>query len=71
MLTDAQIRMRRTGLSATDMARLSGENPYGGPIDVYLDKTRTEDEALERSVAPDNRALTGQEIQDIVNAGSG
>lgn len=70
MLTPAQMKLRRTGLTATDMARLSGENPYGGAINVYDDKTRPEPEAknggeLDKPliVLADERALTGQALE--------
>ena len=39
MLTDAQLQMRREGLTATDMTVLAGVSPYGRTAhDVYLDK---------------------------------
>jgi putative phage-type endonuclease len=37
-LSDAQIAMRKNGITATDVAALSGVHPYRGPINVYLDK---------------------------------
>jgi putative phage-type endonuclease len=37
-LTAAQLEMRRTGITATDIAAIVGEHPYRGPIDVWLDK---------------------------------
>lgn len=66
MLSPAQIRMRRTGLTATDMSKLSGENPWGGPIDVWQAKREPEATALEKSVAPNNRALTGQLLEAAI-----
>jgi len=59
MLTAAQIKMRQTGLTATDMASISGENPFGGPAGVYDDKTCPLDVLLERSQRPTNEAETG------------
>lgn len=38
MLTDEQLAMRRTGLTATDMVKLSGASPWGSAHDVYADK---------------------------------
>jgi putative phage-type endonuclease len=38
VLTDEQIALRRTGITATDVAAIVGLNPFRGPLDVYLDK---------------------------------
>jgi putative phage-type endonuclease len=38
MLTEEQIAMRRHGITATDMATLSGVHPYRAPINVWLEK---------------------------------
>lgn len=38
MLTEDQIALRRQGITATDMAALSGVHPYRKPINVFLDK---------------------------------
>jgi putative phage-type endonuclease len=38
MLTEEQIATRRKGITATDMAALSGVHPYRRPINVYMDK---------------------------------
>lgn len=37
-LTEAQLALRRTGLSATDMVTLAGFNDFGSPLDVYAEK---------------------------------
>lgn len=60
MLSNAQIRMRHSGLTATDMARISGENPFSGPIQVYDEKTSPVELLLERSSVPSNEAMSGQ-----------
>lgn len=66
MLNASNIRMRRTGLTATDMAKIAGENPYGSPIQVYEDKVRPIEEALEAAASPSNAALTGQVLEAAV-----
>lgn len=38
MLKPEQIERRRHGLGSSDMPRVVGVSPHGGPIDVYLDK---------------------------------
>lgn len=38
MLTPEQRERRRHGLGSSDMPRVVGVSPHGGPIDVYLDK---------------------------------
>ena len=38
-LSPAQLAQRREGISATDVAAISGLHPYVQPIDVFLDKT--------------------------------
>lgn len=38
MLTQEQIDLRRKGITATDMTKIAGVSPYGGAIDVVLDK---------------------------------
>lgn len=45
------------------MARLSGENPYGRPIDVYRDKV--EDRTI-ASAVPDDRAVTGNIMEAAI-----
>lgn len=34
-LSDAQLELRRSGLTATDMVVLAGFDPYGSPLEVY------------------------------------
>ena len=38
MLTQEQLDQRRKGITATDMTKITGVSPYGGAIDVWLDK---------------------------------
>jgi predicted phage-related endonuclease len=40
-LTAEQLEIRRTGLTATDMAKILGLSPYGSAIDVLMDKQGT------------------------------
>lgn len=42
MLTSEQLAMRRTGITSTDITRIVGESPFGGPADVYLEKVLEE-----------------------------
>lgn len=63
MLSVRQIKMRQGGLSATDMSRLSGENPYAGPIAVFEEKTMAIEELIERSKKPSDREMTGQILE--------
>lgn len=37
-LTPEQLALRRSKITATDAAKVCGVNPYGGPLDVQLDK---------------------------------
>lgn len=37
-LTAEQLARRRTGITSTDITRIVGESPFGGPADVYLEK---------------------------------
>lgn len=39
MLTADQLALRRQGITATDVAALSGVHPYRAPINVYIEKT--------------------------------
>ena len=41
MLTDGQIRIRATGLTATDMVVLAGASDYSSPLDVYASKVES------------------------------
>lgn len=43
-LTPEQLEMRRTMLTATDIVKLSGASPWGGPHQVWLDKVKGETE---------------------------
>ena len=63
MLTDAQIRFRQSGLTATDMTIVSGENPWGSIAQVYDEKTMPAELLLERSVVSSSEALTGQVLE--------
>lgn len=38
MLTPEQLELRRQGITSTDITRIVGESPWGGPPDVYADK---------------------------------
>lgn len=37
-LSTAQLKMRRSGITATDLSAVLGENPWHKPIDVWMDK---------------------------------
>jgi putative phage-type endonuclease len=39
VLTAEQLELRRTGITATEVAAIVGVNPFAGPMDVYLAKT--------------------------------
>lgn len=39
MLSESQLKQRRTGISASDVAAIIGEHPWKKPIDIYLQKT--------------------------------
>jgi putative phage-type endonuclease len=41
-LTPEQFAIRKTGITATDITRIVGESPFGGPCDVYYDKVTDE-----------------------------
>lgn len=49
MLTTAQLSIRQTGITSTDITRIVGESPYGGPCDVYADKIATIDHEPQKS----------------------
>lgn len=66
MLTAAQIRMRQTGLTATDMASISGENPFGSPAKVYDDKTCPIAVLLDRSQRPTNESESGNVFESAL-----
>jgi predicted phage-related endonuclease len=38
MLTEADLALRRTGITSTDITRLVGESPWGNACDVYAEK---------------------------------
>jgi predicted phage-related endonuclease len=62
------MKLRKTGLTATDMVKLSGENPYGSAITVYEEKTAPDPTPPEPGDKPvvvpmDQRALTGQALE--------
>ena len=38
-LTPDQLALRRTGMTATDVAAITGTHPFRTPLDVYLEKT--------------------------------
>jgi putative phage-type endonuclease len=40
-LSPAQIELRLTGITATDIAALTGHHPYRSPVDVYCEKIGT------------------------------
>ncbi len=46
MLTAEQIQLRRSGLAATDLVRLSGASPWGTAHDVYREKTAEPDDEI-------------------------
>jgi len=51
-LSVAQLKMRRSGITATDLSAVLGENPWHKPIDVWLDKmgyTQLEKQSSEQS----------------------
>lgn len=55
-LTEAQKALRRTGISASDVASIVGVNPWRGPMDVYLDKMGlTEEQQETPAMAAGNR----------------
>ena len=65
MLSTAQLKLRKSGLSATDMSKISGENPWGSAVDVWIDKTTPFDpDAL--PVLASNRAVTGQMLEAAI-----
>jgi predicted phage-related endonuclease len=66
MLSTTQIQQRQQGLSATDIAKLSGENPWGGPIQVYEDKTSPIEVLLERENQSSNKEITGQILEAAI-----
>lgn len=37
-LTAEQLNLRRHGITASDISKIVGESPYGGPIDVLIEK---------------------------------
>ena len=41
MLTEEQLKERRKGVTATDVAKIVGQSPFGGPLDVQMDKMGT------------------------------
>ncbi len=67
MLTLAQLQMRQTGITATDIGILAGENPYSSPAIVYEDKFRSEAELLEKQT-PNDSAINGHVFEPALAA---
>jgi putative phage-type endonuclease len=60
MLSLAQLKMRQTGITATDIGVLSGENPYSSPVIVYEDKFQSEAQLIAKADEdPSDAALNG------------
>lgn len=59
-LTAQQLELRRGGIGSSDIAAVLGEDPFKGPLDVFLDKTgRSEDTTSEQ-------AELGQELEPVI-----
>jgi putative phage-type endonuclease len=61
VLTNEQLRLRRAGVTASDVAAILGLSPFAGPLDVYLAKTGQADERQ------DTEAMRwGRELEPLV-----
>jgi len=60
MLSLAQLKMRQTGITATDIVKIVGENPWSSASSVYEDKFKSEQELLKGATDMEDRALNGQ-----------
>lgn len=61
MLTTEQIELRRTGVTATDVAAIVGLSPFAGPMDVYLEKLGLADPVA------DNEAMRwGRDLEPLI-----
>jgi putative phage-type endonuclease len=62
MLSEEQLQMRRTGITATDISAIVGENPWHRPIDVWRDKC----EPAEALSPPSPEAMMGSLVEAAV-----
>jgi putative phage-type endonuclease len=61
MLSLAQLKVRQTGITATDIVTIAGENPWSSPALVYESKFLSDAELTERMNAfPKDRERNGQ-----------
>lgn len=59
MLTEAQLKLRRTGITATDIGAIAGLNKFKSPMDVWLDKKGQAEE-----VQPNDAIESGNRLEE-------
>lgn len=66
MLTLQQLKMRQTGITATDVVSIVGENPWSSASSVYEDKFKTDAQLLEGNERMQDRELNGLVFEEAL-----